>query len=377
MDRAIRNRTAIVGVGYTPVLRHAQRNVGAIAVDAALAAIEDAGLRRDDIDGFIGLPFGPTASAQPSPVIDQISAAAVVSGLGLNDPRFVVDIAGMPNTALVMAVQALCSGLCTNVLIARAVYNQPSGRRAETAGLRSAAGAAQYTLPYGLSGGGAAQALALQRYMHEYGATREELFAVVNADHRHAQLNPVAYWRGREVTLEDYLYCRFIAQPLCLFDCDMPVTTAGAIVVTTAERARNLPHPPAYITAFAGINPTEPDIFEVSGVERQDVQVAQIYDGFSPFVWYWLETLGYCGKGEAHAYTQGGRIELGGELPVNTFGGNLGEGHFQGFGHLREGAMQIMGRCGERQVHDVRHCLVALGIPNGSRSRYVIMLSSQ
>jgi acetyl-CoA acetyltransferase len=83
-------------------------------------------------------------------------------------------------------------------------------------------------------------------------------------------------------------------------------------------------------------------------VARQDVQVAQVYDGFSPFVWYWLEALGFCGKGEAHSFTRDGRIQLGGSLPINTFGGNLGEGRLHGFGHVREGALQVMGRAGER-----------------------------
>jgi len=374
-ERQIRNKTAIVGVGYTPVLRHAQRSLGAIAMDAALDAIADAGLKREDIDGYVGTPSGPAAAGGNPDGVGQISAPYLAGALGIQGLRFSVDIVGLPSTALEIAIHALYGGLCRYVLLLRAMYSAPDGQRSTGSGTR-AAGPAQFTLPYGLSGGGPQFALGLQRYMHEHGATREELFAIVDAARTHAQLNPVAYWHGKTLTLEDYLNARFIYQPLCLLDCDLPVTTAGALIVTTAERARDLPHRPAYVSGFAGTAPGKETVFELSGVERKDVDAAQIYDGYSPFVWYWLEQLGFCATGEAHAWCQDGRIKLGGELPVNTAGGNLGEGHFQGFGHLREGTMQIMGRCGDRQVPGAKNCLVAAGQPTSSRSRHAIMLSA-
>jgi acetyl-CoA acetyltransferase len=376
VDRQVRNGTAIVGVGYTPVVRHAQRSLGAIAMDAALDAIQDAGLTRDDIDGYVGTPWGPAVAGIQPDGVGQISAAYLAGALGLKELRFSVDIVGLPSSALEIAVHALYGGLCRYVLLLRAMYNPPDVRQG-AGGTHRPAGPAQFTQPYGLAGGGPQFALGLQRYMHEHGATREELFAVVKAARTHACLNPVAYWYGKALTLEDYLNARWIYKPLCLLDCDLPVTTAGALILTTAERARDLPHRPAYISGFAGTAPDRETVFELAGIERGEVDVAQIYDGFSPFVWYWLEQLGFCDTGEAHAFTQGGRIELGGELPLNTAGGNLGEGHFQGFGHLREGAMQIMGRCGERQVQGARHCLVAPGQPTGSRSRHAIMLSAE
>jgi len=372
----IRSRAAIVGTGYTPIVRHAQRSLGTIAADAALAAIDDAGLSRTAIDGYVGTPWGPAGSSSQADGVGYVSAPYLASAIGLKELRFSVDIVGLPSTALEIAVDALSGGLCNYVLLMRAMF---SGRSSpEPARERHrAAGPAQFTLPYGLSGGGANFALGLRRYMHEYGATREQLFAVVRAARRHANLNPNAYWYGRTLTLEDYLNARWIVEPLSLLDCDLPVTTAGALIVTTAERARDLRHRPAFVSGFAGTAPGRENVFEVSGVERSQVAVAQIYDGYSPFVWYWLEQLGFCGAGEAPAFSQNGRIELGGELPVNTAGGNLGEGHFQGFGHLREGAMQIMGRCGDRQVADARHCLVAAGQPTGSRSRHATMLSAE
>jgi acetyl-CoA acetyltransferase len=371
-----RDRAAIVGVGYTPALRYAQKSLGAIATDAALDAIADAGLDRADIDGYVGTPSGPGGGSAAPDGVAQVSAPWIAAALGLKDLRFSVDIVGLPSSALEIAVHAVQGGLCNYVLLLRAMYNPAGGAKQGGPGPR-AQGQAQFTLPYGLTGGGPQFAMGVQRYLHDHGAKRQELFAIVDAARTHALLNPNAYWYGKPLSEEDYLNARFIYEPLCLLDCDLPVTMAGALIVTTAERARDLPHRPAYISGFAGTAAGKETVFEVSDVDRRDVDVAQIYDGYSPFVWYWLEQLSICGPGEAHAWCQGGRIKLGGELPINTAGGNLGEGHFQGFGHLREGAIQIMGRGGERQVAGAKHCLLGIGQPTSSRSRHAIMLSAE
>mgnify|MGYP001594291339 FL=1 len=118
-------------------------------------------------------------------------------------------------------------------------------------------------------------------------------------------------------------------------------------------------------------------MFDAAGIGRKDVGVGQIYDGFSHFVWYWLEQLGFCGPGEAHNYIQNGRIGMGGELPLNTFGGSLGEGRLHGFGHVREAAYQIMGRAGERQVPDAKHCVVAVGVGVPGNISTYLMLSGE
>ena len=226
------------------------------------------------------------------------------------------------------------------------------------------AGPEQFTIPYGLGAAGGRFALWLQRYMHEYGATREELFEVARIARENAQRNPRAIWHGaKPLTLDDYLTSRWVYEPMCLFDADMPVTAAGAFVMTTAERAQDLPH--AALLASYGVNRPE-RVFAEAGITPADVQVAQIYDGFSLMVWNWLERLGFCGPGEAHAFTQGGRIARGGSLPLNTFGGSLGEGRLHGMGHVREAALQAMGRAGDRQVPNVRHSLVQVGVPERS-----------
>lgn len=355
----IRNKTAIVGVGYTDMVRRSDRSLGAIASEAAAAAIRDAGLTKEQIDGYVGCPDAPNASAVQADGFDQVSAAYMVNSLGLDGVAWSIDVGLRPTGAVAIAAQALISGLCTYALVVRAMYN-PTGRYAESR-KAEVPGPDQFSLPYGLGGGGGRHAQMLQRYMHDYGATREELFEVVGAQRRHAQLNPVAYWRDKGLSLEDYMNARWVYEPMCLFDCDIPVTGAGAVVVTAAERARDLPHRPAFVTGYCNVRQPADTIFDLSGVDRKDVQALQVYDGFSHFVWQWLEKLAFCEVGEAHVFARQETIALGGTLPVNTFGGNLGEGRLHAMGHVREGVMQVMGRCGERQVPELEHCLVAAG----------------
>ena len=184
------------------------------------------------------------------------------------------------------------------------------------------------------------------------------------------------------MTRDDYMNSRMIADPLCLFDCDIPVEGAAAIVLTTAERAKDLPNPPAYVAGYGQNTSNMPNlmvyplldymetggsiadrVWERSGMAPSDVDVALLYDGFSPSVYYWLESAGFCGKGEAHQFIQDGRIERTGQLPVNTHGGALSEGRLHSIGHLAEGVYQVTGRAGERQVPGCRTAYVTAGSP--------------
>jgi acetyl-CoA acetyltransferase len=352
---------AIVGVGFTPLVRKSDQSLASLAVTAALNALADAGLERSDIDGYAGTPSAGNPTARHLDGVDEVSAQYMVGALGLSNARWLSDGAhgGLIAHALIAAVQALAAGTCTTVLIVRAMYN-PIGVRYAEASATTAGGPGQFLAPYGLNGIGRV-ALWLQRYLYDHGATKADLYHVAKTLRDHAQLNPYAYWHGKPLGAEAYFHARRIFEPMNLYDCDIPVTGAGAVVLTTAARAAQLRHQPAYIAALAtGYEPGNA-IFEKSGLTPTDVQCAQLYDGFLPFVWYWLEELGFCGKGQAHAFARDGNIALGGTLPVNTFGGNQGEGRLHGMGHLREGALQVMGRAGERQVPDLEHCLVALG----------------
>jgi acetyl-CoA acetyltransferase len=367
------HRVAIVGVGYTPITRYSERSLGSLAVEAALDAIRDAGLTRDDIDGYVGSPAAPNVSAAHFDGLDEISSGFMVNALGLKEPNWVMDVDGMATGMVVAAAHALIARACRYVVAVRALYNPPDRQYSRVTD-DVAGGPAQFTLPYGIGPGGGRFALWLQRYMHDYGATHDALFEIARVARLHAQHNPVAIWRGKgELTIEEYRSARPIYDPMCLYDSDMPVTGAGAIVLTSAERAHDLRHHPAYLVSYA--NATRPErVFETAGVRPGDVQVAQIYDGYSPLVWNWLEKLGFCGRGEAHAFTGAGRITLGGVLPLNTFGGALGEGRLHGIGHVREAAIQAMGRGGPRQVPDVRYSLAQVGVPERS---WILLLGSE
>lgn len=361
MDWPLRNRTAIVGIGYTPIERKTERSLGSVAAEAAVNAIRDAGLGPDDIDGYAGTPVAQAAAAQHWDGFDEITGRYVASTLGLRNIRWLVDVArGVVADSIIESVHALHAGLCRYVLVVRAMYN-PVGQRYAERESRHAGGPEQFIAPYGLQGIGR-MALWLQRYMHDYGATKRELYQVAKTLRDHAQLNPYAYWRGRTLTEEEYLNARPIFEPMALYDCDIPITGAGALVLTTADRATHLQHKPAYIAAYATTYEPRESIFERSGIARTDVQALQLYDGFLPFIWHWLESLGFCAKGEAHTFALNGSIALGGALPVTTFGGSQGEGRLHGIGHLREAAMQVMGRAAARQVPNLHNCLVTVGV---------------
>jgi acetyl-CoA acetyltransferase len=194
-------------------------------------------------------------------------------------------------------------------------------------------------------------------------------------------MNANSVFYGQPITREDYLSARLIAEPLCLFDCDMYVDGSAAVIVTSAERARNLRQQPAYISGFgqtlgfahAPIIPLEgameserylaKNLWESSGYGPQDVDQANVYDGFSPFVYWWLESLGFCKEGEAYQFVQDGRIEIGGALPLNTAGGNLGVGRMHGMGHISDAVYQLQGRAGPRQVQDCTITCAVVGMP--------------
>jgi len=366
MTSGLDGMAAIIGVGFSPVARRTDRTLGDLALEAALDAVRDAGIDRATIDGCAGAIPVPGPGATYVDGIAEVSSRYMASALGLADPTWVMDVSGMIGGTVVASIHALASGLCRCVVITRALAAPATASDARPA---KVAGAEQFTLPYGLGAAGGRFALWLQRYMHDHGATREELYRVAAQARASAQANPFAVWRGsKELALDEYLASRWLYQPMCLFDADMPIHGAGALVLTTAERAGDLSPRPAYITGYANAAHNL-RAFEAAGIQPRDVQVAQLYDGFSPMVWLWLEKLGLCETGAAH------RLAYQPELPaLNTFGGALGEGRLHGMGHLREAALQAMGRADARGVPEVHHSLVQVGIPEDS---WIFVMSPQ
>lgn len=371
MPQGNKGSAAIVGVGYTGIDRRSRRSITSYALEAAIKAIDDAGLSRDQIDGYLGSPSAPNPSAVHADGADEVSAYLMVNRLGLRNLGWAADVSGMPLAMVVSGMQAIAAGDCRAVLGVRAVYNLP-GRRYAASTAEQAFGEDQFWLPFGYGPGGTRFATELRRYFARSGATREDLFHVVEAARVHAGRNPLAYWSGQQLDLDTYLSGRMIADPLSLYDCDLPVCGAGAFVLTSAERAVSGPHRPAYVAGYANWTHSE-SIFDRVGITPRDIQVAQVYDGYASFVYPWLEELGFCDRGDAWRFVNDRQTWLGGALPTNTFGGSLGEGRMHGIGHLNEAVLQVAGRAGARQVADVENCLVQVGPPDKS---WLLVLSS-
>ena len=355
--------TAIIGFGSTEVTRHPTHAIGWYAVRAVKAALKSAGLDKSEVDGYVGSPWLASYASQHRDGADQVSAEYMLSALNMK-PRWSADTGGLVLGMVSAARGALLSGMCQFVVGIRALYFR-SGTRSSAVPSRSYGGSDQFTMPYGFGPGGGRHAQWLSRYNSENGATRADLFAIVKAAHTHARLNPKAYWKNSTLTLDEYLASRWVAEPLCLWDCDIPVTGAAAFVMTTTSIARSRSGPFAAVTTMSnGHHPR--DALEEAGLSVSDIQVCQLYDGFSCFPYFWYEALGLCPEGSAHRFVQDGAIELGGSIPTNTFGGSLGEGRMHGIGHLQEAYLQVTENAGLRQVPNVEHCAVQVGAPDRS-----------
>lgn len=366
----LRDQIAIAGIGYTELSRRSPRTLAALTVEATDAALADAGLQRTDIDGLATTPTMPVYGGAKGSVdgIDVVTPAFLSDALHIGDQLTWTGTAGpMVTHATIDAINALMAGACSHVVVYRALH-MPVGRYSNYTD-PYARGRDQFFAPYGFSMPAGWAATVLQRYLGLYGGTRESLARFVVDNRHNAQSNPNAYFRGKPLTEEQYLSSRMIADPISMLDCDIPVDGAVAFVLTRADRARDLRHPPALISGYAasthvGVNgvpmnledimagcaETARRLWDSTGMSSADIDVAQLYDGFSVFVYTWLEGLGLVGKGEALSFIEDGNARVGGRLPLNTGGGCLAEGRLHGMTQLVEAAMQVTGRAGERQV---------------------------
>lgn len=379
-------RAAISGIGQSQVGRRLGRDPMDLTLDACLEAIADAGLDRRDIDGVATYPgggFGPRGFSGPG--IPELQDA-----LRLDLSWF----SGGPEQpgqlgSVIDAVAAVATGLANHVLCFRTVWEstaQGEGGRpgigapgGGAAGFR-ASGLLEWTLPYGAASAAVWVALYAQRHMHEYGTTRAQLAQIALNARRNAARNPKAIYRA-PLALADYLAARMISTPLCLYDCDVPADGATAVVVSRADRMRDLRRPPLRVEAVGCALRGRPSwdqfedlttmamrdagamLWQRTDLRPRDVDVAELYDGFSFLALAWLEALGFCGQGEGGPFVEDGtRIALEGELPLNTHGGQLSAGRLHGYGFLHEAALQLWGEGGERQVPgDPRVAVAAAG----------------
>jgi acetyl-CoA acetyltransferase len=362
---------AIAGFAQSPVTRHDDQTLGALSVDTARRAIEDAGLTVPQVDGFVTGSLFPTAGAHAAEDgVSLVSANWLAEHLGVN-PRYAAGFQGFGQIpgAVSMAVNAVASGAAHYVLVHRALHN-PRGRYHENP-MRAAAGAHQWTAPQGYFGPLAMIALAYNEYLQRYGAKREAMAEVVAEARKNGARIPWSVWYGKPLSVEEYLDAPMINDPICRYDCDIPVDGVAAFVFTTAHRARDLPNHPVYVSGYATGAPVKrrlpmhwplDDIMDVgretarrlwehSGVGPEEVDLPQLYDGFSPFVYFWMECLGLCPPGEAHRLVLEGGIDSDrpGSLPVLSGGGALGNGRMHGVPQMLECYLQLSGRAGDRQ----------------------------
>jgi len=376
-----KGRVAIAGVGFSPLARHTEVPLGRYAETAIANAIEDAGLSAADIDGLATYPAPSYRGAPQQDGIDLVGPEYVLSNCRLGPVRWYADLnAGMAVGAIVQSAAALIAGACDYVVVWRAMPHAKA--QPGDAGPGRAAGADAFTLPYGCAVPLQWHALRWRRHLETYGGTREKLGALVVNSRRNATLNDNAYFRDKPMTGQDYLAARIISDPLCLLDCDLPLQGCVAVVLTTAERARDLRQKPAYLAGFAmnsqprppTLNYTQLDPHEAgretsqalwrsAGLGPHDMGAAMLYDGFAPSTIYWLESSGFCERGEGLDFIQDGRIAIEGALPVNTFGGSLSQGRLHGMGHVAEAVLQVTGRAQARQVRRADAVCVFSGSP--------------
>ena len=366
---------AIAGAGSSPITRNGGAPVERLAVLACKAALDDAGLSGKDVDGVFEYSFG----------WDSPDSHYMQRALGIPDLAAYADIGPMGPSGLggaVAAIAAVASGACETALVYRAI-TQSAGNTGSFAGTGRPTGAMgdtlQFTLPYGYFPIIPAIAMMMRRRMDELGGKIEDYGHIAINARRWSAMNECAVLR-EPITMDDYLGSRVLAEPLHLLDCDYPVSGASAVVVTTGERARDLRKKPAYVDAIAQASGPRPDwvqaedfmygatrrcadrLWSRASVTAKDVDVALLYDGFTHITISWIEALGFCGIGEAGGWLdQGRRIGPGGELPLNTHGGQLAEGRLHGLRHLVEAVFQLRGECGQRQVPDARVAVVTNG----------------
>jgi acetyl-CoA acetyltransferase len=367
---ALGGRAAIAGIGATEFSKDSGRSELRLAVEAVHAALDDAGLSPADVDGLV------TFTMDTSPEITVAQAA------GIGELSFFSRIhygGGAACATVQQAALAVAAGVAEVVVCYRA-FNERSGRRFGS-GVQhrepSAEGAALgWNLPFGLLTPASWVAMAAQRYLHTYGLAPEAFGHVAVTDRRHAANNPAAYFYEKPITLADHADSRWIVEPLRLLDCCQETDGGQAIVVTSAERARDLPQPPAVIVAAAQgaaraqeqmtsfyrddltglpeMGVVARQLWQTSGLAPRDMDVGIIYDHFTPFVLMQLEEFGFCKPGEAAEFVAADT------LPLNTHGGQLGEAYLHGMNGIAEAVRQLRGTS-VNQIPGAARTLVTAG----------------
>ena len=379
---AFKPQTAIVGIGATEFSKNSGRSELRLALEAVTAALADAAIDPLEVDGLVSFSMDPS---------DEV---AVARNLGVRDLTYFVRTPGGGGGAcgtVALASLGIATGMA-NVVVCYRAMNERSGHRFGQPGAAAAPPQRNppsrdidrsWNVPFGMVTAASMTAPVARRYMHQYGATSED-FGLVSVNARNfAATNPAAWFYEKPITLDDHQNSRMIADPLRLLDCCQESDGAVALVVTSLERAKDLPQPPVAILASAqGSGPNSftvaqpyrenlaravdveviaKQLWAQSGLKPQDMDLANCYDHFTPAVLMQLEGLGFCGLGEAAGFIRDEGIGLDGRLPVNTNGGQIGEAYIHGFNGIAEVVRQLRGTA-VNQVPNARHAAVISGI---------------
>jgi acetyl-CoA acetyltransferase/uncharacterized OB-fold protein len=375
------HRAVISGAGRSAIGRRLMVNPLSLTMDACLAAIADAGLRIEDIDGLSTYPGSMTGPGMGEGGVTAVEEALRIRPTWINGGG---DIPG-PGGAVIAAAMAVATGLCRHVLCFRTVWEstyaalRAAGQIGGGGGGRVSGPMTEWRAPFGAMSAANWIAINASQYMHRYNAPREMLGWIALNGRANAALNPAAIYR-QPMTMDDYLSARPITTPFGLYDCDVPCDASVAVVVSDASVSADLPKPAIRIEAV-GTQITERISWDQDTVTHEpqvlgqaahlwtrtelgpsDVDVALVYDGFTFNAVSWLEALGFCGIGEANDWLDGGkRIALDGDVPVNPHGGQLSEGRTHGYGFIYEAVTQLRGEAGDRQVQDAMTAVVTSG----------------
>jgi len=383
MPTTLKDEAAIVGIGQTKYSRASGVSELALACEAVSRAIDDAGLEPKEVDGLVTF------------TMDSSDEVEVARAVGIGDLTMFAKIhyGGGAAVGLVhQAAMAIATGSAKNVVVWRAL-NGRSGQRMGQGVSGQIIGSDlihwSWYMAYGMLTPASWIALTTQRYMHEYGATCEDFGRIAIAQRKHAQQNPNAAGHGKPLSMDEYMASRFVAEPLRLYDCCQETDGGCALVITSAERARDLRQPPALIrgvcqASFEGQEQMtsfyRPDmaslpemelaaslVYRHSGLGPDDIDAACLYDAFTPEILMQLESFGFCKPGEAKDFIRDGALEVGGRLPNNTHGGLLSEAYIHGVNNVAEGVRLVRGTsC--NQPEGVEHVLVSsgVGVPTGA-----------
>jgi acetyl-CoA acetyltransferase len=389
MPGPLTDRVIISGIGQSEIGRRLGRDPLQLTADACIAAVKDAGLTLADIDGLTTYPGASQAGKGFSGAgLREIHDAL---GIKLNWAAGGVEYPGQLG-AVVDAMLAVAGGLANHVLCWRSIWEgtaQGTGRRqgySVPSGSRPS-GQLGWQLPYGVAAANLA-GLQIRSRMARFGLTREQLGQIAIVQRSHAALNPKAIYT-EPLDLSTYLDSRMVSDPLCMYDCDIACDAATAFVISRAEHAASMDHPAVTVEALdcahhdrflweggediTRISSRWSTIWERTDFAFTDVDYASLYDGFSVFVLCWLEDFGFCEVGDSGEFVANARrISLGGDLPINTAGGQLSGGRLHGFGHLHEACLQIRGEAGPRQVDQAALAAVGVGAANSGTTAMLV-----